>query len=122
MAKPIVSLFFLLVLSSCGDSLTTPEDIPITRLPANEPFSLTLVMESCSDPCTSYGEPSCEVGVDEEDRVIHVDASVDLGSQDGECISALCGPQVLAHCDVPALPAGTYTVRSGTFMHQISLQ
>lgn len=122
MAKTIVSLLSLLLLSACGDALTTPEDIPIRRLPANEAFSLTLVMESCSDPCISYEEASCEVDVDEEDRIIDVDARVGIGSATTECRHALCGPQVLAHCDVPALPEGTYTVEAGSFRQQVFLE
>jgi hypothetical protein len=115
------SALLLALLASCGNALTTPEDVPITHLPAEEKFILTLVMETCADSCATYDEPTCDVSVDEKDKVIEVDACVGFDRGAADC-RTVCGGEILAHCDIPALPAGTYTVRSGPFSHQVFLE
>ena len=112
----------LLFLTACGNSLEIPEDIPITRLPANQDFVLTLVMESCSDTCATYDEPECSVSVDERENIITVDASVGFSSNDVENCVSICGREILAHCEIDSLPAGTYTVRSKGFEAEIILE
>ncbi len=118
----VAFLLSILFLAACGSALTTPEDIPLKHLPAGEKFVMTLVMDTCSDTCATYDEPSCSVSVDKSKMVIHIDASVGFSSNgvDG-CIST-CGREILAHCDVPALAAGTYTVKSNGFEAQIFLE
>jgi hypothetical protein len=123
---PLMARFvplFLFFLAACGNSLQVPEDIPITHLPAGEDFVLTVVMETCSDPCATYEEPTCSVDVDEKDMVIEIDASVGFDSGSSDCAArGQCGPMIFAHCDVDALPEGTYSVRSGGFEALIFLE
>lgn len=121
MARYVANLLILL-LAGCGDSLQIPEDIPITHLPANEDFVLTLVMETCSDTCAKYDEPECSVDVDEEENVIFVDACVPFEANAIEDCVSVCGNEILAHCDVDSLPSGTYTVLSKGFEHEILLE
>ena len=118
----IFAILLLLLVSACGDALRIPEDIPITHLPANQDFVLTLVMETCSDTCAKYDEPECSVQVDEEERIIRVDVSVGFEPNVVEDCVTVCGREILAHCDVDALPAGTYTVTSKGFVHEIILE
>lgn len=118
----IAACLFVLLLAACGDSLVVPEALPLTRLPAGQDFVLTLVMTSCSDTCATYDEPQCDVSVDREDRVIRVDACVGINRDAVETCLPVCGREILAHCDVDALPAGTYTVRSKGFAAQIELE
>ena len=115
---------FLFLLAACGDALTIPEDIPITHLPAGEDFVLTVVMESCSDPCAAYEEPECSVDVNEDDKTLFLDATVgfDAGAVENCASRGLCGPMIFAHCEVDALPEGTYTVRSKGFEALIFLE
>jgi hypothetical protein len=112
----------LLLLSACGNALEIPEDIPITRLPADEDFVLTLVMESCSDVCARYDEPECDVSVDERENIITVDARVPFDANAVENCISICGGPILAHCEIDALSAGVYTVRSKGFEHEIILE
>jgi hypothetical protein len=114
--------FLLILLSACGNALTIPEDIPLTRLPANRDFTLTLVMETCSDTCARYEEPECDVSVDEEEMIIRVDARVGIDANAVENCITICGGEILAHCEVEALPPGTYTVTSRGFEHEIILE
>ena len=109
------------ILIGCGNALTTPEDIRITRFPANTQFTLTIVMKTCSDTCATYDEGDCSLDVDRPDNTINVNASVGFDRNKDEC-SEMCGPEILVHCTVPALKAGTYTVKSGSFVHQIFLE
>ena len=114
---------FLLLLSACGSALTIPEDIPITHLPAGQDFVLTLIMDTCSDTCATYEEGSCDVSVNKEKMEIRVDASVGFDANAVDNCVSVCGGEVLAHCDVDPLPAGTYTVKSkGGFSEQIFVE
>lgn len=113
--------FVLASAAACGPSISTPEDLPITVYPKDQPFRLTVVMESCSDACAKYSDPECDVSVDREKREIRLDASVGFDRESDAC-GERCGPSVLAHCDVPALASGTYSVSSGSFSRQITVR
>jgi hypothetical protein len=115
------ALLFLL-LSGCGQSLDIPEDIPITHLPADEEFVLTVVMESCSDTCAKYDEPECSVSIDEEEMILRIDAHVGYESGVVESCISTCGVPILAHCEIEALKAGTWLVTSRGFEHEIILE
>ena len=111
-----------LSLGGCGGlSVDTPTDLTVTTYPANKAFTMTLTMQACRDSCATYEEASCSVSVD--GSTIEVDASVSYSRDvdDVECLN-LCGQPVFAHCDVPALSAGTYTVESGSFRRTIVVE
>ena len=112
----------LFLLSGCGQSLDIPEDIPITHLPADEEFVLTVVMESCSDTCAKYDEPECSVSIDEEEMILRIDAHVGYESGVVENCISTCGVPILAHCEIEALKAGTWLVTSRGFEHEIILE
>ena len=120
-ARPLrASALALSVLFACGgSSLTTPEDLPITTYPADAEFRMTFVMDSCADPCATYDPAECSVSV--EGQTIEVDVEVSYERSDEAC-SNQCGGQVLAHCTVRALGAGTYTVQAGSFQRQITVR
>ena len=111
--------------AGCGQSLTTPEALPLRELAAGTK-KITLVMKSCSDTCAEYDEPTCEATVD--GNTITLDVCVTYSDKDGvdrdtlEGCSVRCGAPVLATCDVPTLARGTYTVVSGTFEETIEVQ
>lgn len=122
----IFSLLLGLAFSACGGkSLERPESLPLRTYPADRDFRMSFVMTSCSDPCAEYEESECSVDVDTEDRVIEVSVSVGYSDRDGvdraTCALA-CGKPVLGHCDVPAVPAGRYTVVSGVFSADIDVR
>jgi hypothetical protein len=75
-------------------------------------------MDSCADTCATYEASSCSVDVQENMIMLDVEVSYDRTSS--EC-SEVCRGQVLAHCEVAALPAGTYTVKSGSFQKTIKV-
>ncbi len=116
-------LLGLSLAAACGaPSIDQPEGLALTTYPADQAFRLTLIMRGCADGCATYEAPECTTSVDEEDRVIDVDATVAYSRDDAAVCVSFCGPQVLAHCDVPALPAGTWRVRDGKFERQIDLR
>lgn len=126
-ALPITSLlFFGLALSACGGkSLERPESLPLRSYPAERDFRMSFVMTSCSDPCAEYEASDCSVDVDTEDRVIEVSVSIGYSDREGvdrSTCALACGKPVLGHCEVPALPAGTYTVVSGVFSANIEVR
>jgi hypothetical protein len=109
-----------LALVGCGGlSVDTPVDLQVTTYPANTPFTLTLTMQACRDACATYEEAECSVSV-KADNVLEVDASVqyDRTVDEQQCPNR-CGQPVFAHCPVPSLGAGTYTVESGSFVRTI---
>lgn len=113
-------------LSACGgDSLSRPESLPLRSYPADTAFRMSVVMSSCSDPCAEYEASECSVDVDTEDRIIEVDVSVSYSDRDGvdraTCALA-CGKPVMGHCEVPAIPAGSYTVVSGSFSASVDVR
>jgi hypothetical protein len=116
------SALALSFLFACGgSSLTTPEDLPITTYPADTEFRMTLVMDTCADPCATYEPAECSVSV--EGMTIEVDVEVAYEHNDDGCaLTNQCGGQVLAHCTVRALGAGTYTVQAGSFQRQITVR
>lgn len=113
----------VLALAACGgDIIDTPEDIPVDEFAAGT-TKITVTMTSCSDICAEYDEPQCTSEVSGTD--IKLDATVSYTSKapaDGESCSLVCGPAVLAHCSVPALPAGTYTVTAGALTKKIHVR
>jgi hypothetical protein len=115
-----------LLATACGeDALTRAESLPLRTYPADRDFRLSLIMTSCSDACSDYEASECSVDVNTEDRVIEVDASVGYSERDGvdrATCALTCGKPVVAHCDVSAVPAGTYTVVSGTFSATIDVR
>lgn len=106
-----------------GNTISTPEDLPLDTFAADEPFTMTFTMQNCSDGCATYEEGECDVSVDEEDRVIEADPSISFERDvaDDECDNR-CGPAVFAHCDVPALGPGTYEVRANGFETTITVE
>jgi archaellum component FlaG (FlaF/FlaG flagellin family) len=112
-------LVLFLAVAGCGQSISTPEDLVITTYPANAKFTLTLVMKACGDACAKYDSASCSVSID--GHTINVDAHVGYSRENNNC-SEMCGPEVLAHCDVGPLQAGTYTVVDGSFRRDITVK
>ena len=118
----VLLVLLLLFAPSCGSqSLTTPEDLPITTYGTGKPFMLSFVMSSCRDPCSMYDTPRCSVSFDQKERLIEVDISLDYSRQEDNC-SNVCGGQVLAHCQIEGLDSGTYTVKSGSFERKITIR
>lgn len=113
----------LLLIAACGSSatITMPQDLQRTAYPANQPFRLTVILQSCSDSCAEYEEPTCEVSVDREERVIELDVSVSY-DRVGDTCNERCGPPIFGHCAIGSLPPGTYTVKSGKFRRLITLE
>src|SRR5215472_10050909 len=59
LAATFVSIF------ACGkQSLDTPQELDIHTYPAKTAFTITVVMQACSDLCASYDQPSCSVSLD----------------------------------------------------------
>lgn len=117
------AVLFALVtgLMSCGgQSLTTPESLTIQTYKKDTPFTLTFVMTSCRDACATYETPECSVEV--EGNTIRVDVEVSYERNGGGTCIELCAGEVIAHCDVQALPEGTYTVESGSFSKTIDVR
>jgi hypothetical protein len=114
----------LLVLASCGRSLSTPESLPTRVFPANQAFTMTLVMKSCSDVCLVYDQASCNVSIDSQIIKLDIDVNVHDASlpmpPPGGC-GLSCGPEVFAHCMVPSLNPGTYLVSSNGFNATVTL-
>lgn len=106
-------------LSACGgQSLTTPESLRIDTYRKDTPFTLTLIMESCRDTCSTYSESKCSVEV--EGNEILVDVEVEYERNEESCVE-VCAGEVLAHCSVNGLPAGKYTVKAGGFSRTIDV-
>lgn len=124
LALALVGLAFLG--SACGaETLRRPVDLPITTYPANELFTLTLVMQRCRQPCETYSDPECEVTVNEDSRTIRVDPEVEVERDDDATCSGQCsGAPVLAHCSVGPLNAGEWIVEStqGRFSRAITVR
>jgi hypothetical protein len=111
--------FFAIALSSCGSqSITMPEDLPITTYKKDTAFTMTVVLDSCKDVCATYEPPSCNVEIDGSTIFLDVEVAYERGD---EACSEVCTGQVLAHCDVSALAAGMYTVESGSFKRTIKV-
>jgi hypothetical protein len=113
------SFAFVVGLFSCGgQTLTTPESLRIDTYSKNTPFTLTFVMTSCRDACATYETPECVVEV--TDKTITVEVEVPYSREGDTCIE-VCAGEVIAHCNVSPLPAGTYTVESGSFRKTIDV-
>src|SRR5687767_10300937 len=107
------------LLPSCGSqSITMPEDLPITTYKKDTAFTMTVVLDSCKDICATYETPTCEVEVDGTTIYLQVEVTYE---RDGTACAEVCTGQVLAHCDVGALAAGMYTVESGSFKRTIQV-
>ncbi len=121
---PVLSAMALMALTACGgQSVETPSDLVVKTYPAGQTFTLSLTMQACSDVCAEYDEASCSVNVKEDDNVIEVNASLtwDRTVSESECVNR-CGPPKFAHCDVPSLAAGTYSLEAGGFTTNIVVQ
>ena len=120
-----LSLLGFSVAACGGTTLTRPTDLPTTTYPANEEFTLSLVMQPCSFSCERYEAATCDVDVDEDARVVSVSPQVEVEREDDEggCSQHCQGAPVLAHCEVEGLPAGTYTVEAddGGFSRTITV-
>lgn len=117
----------LLALSGCGSrTLETPEALPIRTYAAGSELTLSFVMRSCSDTCSTYEAAECEVEVD--GTMLLVDVSVAYSEREGVSAEELtgcnlsCGREIFAHCKVPSLNAGTYTVKAETFQADITVK
>lgn len=111
----------LLSLAACGGQSTdSPTGLLVTTYPAGQAFTMSLTMQACSDVCAEYDEGSCSVDVKADENVLDVNASLswDRKVSESECDNR-CGPPKFVHCAVPALSAGTYTVKSGQFSKDI---
>lgn len=115
----LTALLAAISLSACGRALTVPEGLEIRDYKANEAFTMTFVMKTCSDTCQSYDPATCEIAFDS--GTMRASIAVPFGPKadaDPETLkncSLRCGPPVLAHCAVGALSAGTYSVVAETF-------
>lgn len=106
-------------LSACGgSSLSTPESLRIDTYRKDTPFTLTLVMESCRDTCSTYSESKCSVEVEGNEIVLDIDVPYERTSE--SCVE-VCTGEVLAHCSVNGLAAGKYTVKAGGFSRTIDV-
>jgi hypothetical protein len=128
----------LAIAAACGGkSLDMPEILAIHDYPAKVPFTLTLVMKSCSDLCAHYDPASCSVSVSSEtktiksadgtdmqvvERFLNIDVHVSYSADTGADCLGQCGPEILAHCNVGPLDAGAYTVVSGSFRSDITVR
>jgi hypothetical protein len=121
------ALPLLLAFAACGgQSLETPEGLPIREYSAGADFTLTLLMESCSDTCSTYEPAECSTEI--EGMEILVEVSVPYSEKEGtnsstlEGCSLACGPSIFAHCPVSSLQAGTYQVVAGSFRAPITIR
>jgi len=129
-SRTLTSLALLGALAACGSrALDVPESLVIVDYPANAALTLTFVMKTCSDTCSTYEAPVCTVETDTaEGNVVTVDVSVPYGDKADtdaatlEGCSLSCGPPVLAHCSVPALAAGEWSVEAGAFQTTIRVR
>ncbi len=112
--------FLALALAACGGNvIDTPEDIPVDEF-AQGTTKITLTMTSCSDTCADYEEAECTTELSEREITVNASVSFTPGARvDGETCSLRCGPAILAHCTVPALATGTYTVKADGFERKI---
>lgn len=115
---PLLLVLGALVASCGGQSLDTPEELDITTYRVNTAFTLTLIMESCRDTCATYEASTCEVEID--GNTLKLDVEVEYERNNDECAD-VCNGQVLAHCSVGPLAAGTYTVEAGSFRRTITV-
>ncbi|MEQ9499753.1 MAG: hypothetical protein RIT81_22935 [Deltaproteobacteria bacterium] len=118
----LASLLLLGGALACGgNTLEGVEDLPRTNYPRGVPFRMTVMMTACSDACSEYEEADCSVDVNEDDKEISVSASVCFDRVMDEC-PEICGPRVNAHCEIPPLDGGTYTVTSDNFTATIDVE
>jgi len=113
----------VLLLAACGSpALTTPSALPLKTYAAGVK-KLSFEMISCSDPCAKYEAATCATTVDATAKTIEADISVgyEIDASIEDCPLS-CGRPVLAHCEVPPLAAGTWTVTSGGFEATITVR
>ena len=100
----------LLTLLGCGGAdLSEAEDLPVREYQADVPLRMTVVMQSCGNPCATYENGRCMVKV--EARTIELKPMLDVKveREDAACLQS-CGPPALVHCEVEPLTEGSYTV------------
>ncbi|MEM1026317.1 MAG: hypothetical protein AAGD10_21970 [Myxococcota bacterium] len=108
-------LLLCLGLAGCGGS-NADEIVGLgsqTRFLANQPFILTVLVQSppsCAE--IRFDEAECDVDIDEDARIIRVNAKVPFEESDG-CVPDTGLESLPVDCAIDALPPGTYTVRSG---------
>jgi len=125
--RRFVPALLLFVINCGGSVLDSPEHLPRTTY-ANGTKQITFVMATCSDTCTLYEEAVCAIELDRENAQLNVEISVAYRDRDDADRSTLdgcgvtCGPPVYAHCDLPALSAGTYRVVAGSFESNIVIE
>ncbi|MBI4820847.1 MAG: hypothetical protein HY791_31570 [Deltaproteobacteria bacterium] len=115
----------LMLGAACGGKeLTSPTSMPIDTFAAGD-VRITFVMSECSDSCSEYEASSCSAEVDGETVTFDISvpyddrAGVDPATLSG--CNLVCGPQVIAHCDV-TLDAGHYMVEAGRFSGEIHVE
>lgn len=121
-----LSLVTAAAVAGCGRSLDNPTGLVIRSYPADKAFTMTLVMTTCSDKCSTYSDAACAVKL--EGQTLQVDASIAYSEKDGTDEDSLtgcslnCGAPVTVDCPVPALAAGTYTVEANRFTTTIEVR
>ena len=119
LVRLLSALALVVAVAACGGlSVDTPTDLKVTTYPANQAFTMSLTMQACSDVCATYDEASCSTSVDGNTIKANASLSYSRTVDGSECVNR-CGPPKFAHCDVPALAAGDYTVEAGEFTTQI---
>lgn len=107
---------------ACGPAArTTVEDVAPDRIPVQSDVILKATVDSCSNPCLTYGTPECSVDIDVEAREISITACVPVEEEIADC-TPLCGPELIAECAVGPLPEGQYVVKSGGFSETITVR
>jgi hypothetical protein len=125
--RRFVPVLLLFVINCGGTALDSPEFLPRTTF-ANGSKQITFIMASCSDTCLSYEDAVCSIELDQESGAINVEVSVAYQERDDADRTSLdgcgvtCGPPVYAHCDLPALPSGSYRLVAGSFESTIVIQ
>ncbi len=120
------TLLALLCLSSgglaCGNNtLEGIEALPNKNYPRGVPFRMTVMLTACSDACSTYEAAECDVDVDEDAKEIRLSASACFERTTDDC-PELCGPRINAHCAIPPLQGGTYTVVSDNFTSSVQVE
>lgn len=98
-------------------------DLPVRTFSTGEAVTLTVVMSNCSRSCERFQPATCEVEVNESERLIRINPEVEF-EREGDCELACTGPAVVARCEVGSIAAGEWTVRTdgGVFSRTITVE